>query len=77
MTDLRTRPSTKTNQYTDLDQGQLGTTPYQFGTNSEYDRDYSETRMVEGRHHRVAKNQRGEEVFRLMLLSFLYIEYTV
>jgi len=77
MTDLRTRPSTKKNPYTDLDQRQSGSTPYQFGTNSEYDRDYSETRVVEGRHHRVAKNDRGEEVFHLMLLSFLNKEYTV
>jgi len=77
MTDLRTRPSTKRNPYTDLDQSQLASTPYQFGTNAGYDRDYSETRVVEGRHHRVAKNERGEEVFHFMLLAYLNIEYTV
>jgi len=62
MTDFRTRPSTKRNPYTDLDHGHLGSTPYQFVTNYGYDRDYPETRVVEGREHRIAKDERGEEV---------------
>jgi len=74
MTDFVTRPSTKPNPYTNLGRGGFGSSPYQYATSYEYDsRVYPETRVVEGREHRVAKDEKGEEVHLIFHFQRCYI----
>ncbi|WAR10572.1 hypothetical protein MAR_035648 [Mya arenaria] len=63
MTDFRTRPSKK-EDYTYLDNRELSSNPYHFATNYGYEReDLPETRMVEGREHKVTKDEKGQELY--------------
>jgi len=62
MTDFRNWPSVQKNPIFDLDQDNLRSTKYQYSNPYSYDWDLPETKMVEGRPHRVTKDDKGDEV---------------
>jgi len=63
MTEFRNQPSAKKNPIFDFDQDNLRSYTYQYSNLYSYDDwDLPETKIVEGRPHRVTRDDKGDEV---------------